>query len=470
MHCCLENPVAFYALTYASGQHLAHMQNNHNRRSYTNLLLLSYKTQAVRLINDALTNLNGQPIPDAVLIAILSLGAHGNGHKRTLSGVSASTIPGFNKPWPPNNTISAMRIDSIPSLKLSLNPLSRAQMLHFYGGIDQETAHMSAVRTLIKHNKGIADIELPGLKGAVELGDLLDSTIMHTAPCIPAPHPLTATFTQFLPDPNDDTSTPRLLLLPVDALPDTHASLELVSAFTTARAVGLGLEAHVAACTKSPGLALEASLSPITHRRCHNNQDEAYTPQGLPTLTDLTISRNAAHHALLSLPAANAQWSECFARYESARVASLIFANLVLFPLPEATGVNARYARMLRHAMDGLKDDAEPMTSDQEKKARGKRGGLALGDTKGVENVTGPVDVNVEFIFWCAAMGALAAQGSMEKAWFLAWWKESAPALGIGSWSVAREVLERWLWWEYLFGVPGEAMWDAAIGGGGGGG
>jgi hypothetical protein len=67
-------------------------------------------------------------------------------------------------------------------------------------------------------------------------------------------------------------------------------------------------------------------------------------------------------------------------------------------------------------------------------------------------------------------MGALAAQGSMEKAWFLAWWKESAPALGIGSWSVAREVLERWLWWEYLFGVPGEAMWDAAIGGGGGGG
>jgi hypothetical protein len=460
MQCCLANPVAFYALAYASGQHMAHVRNTRNDRSPFNLLLLSYKTQAVRLINEALTKLDGNPIPDAVLIAILSLGAHGNGRKRTPLKAAPPNGLNFDTLSSPDDPIPAMCLGSIPNLDLSLNPLSRAQMLHFYGGIDQEAAHMSAIRTLMKHNKGTASIELPGLKGAIELGDLLNSTILHIPPCIPAPHPMTAALDQYLPNPTGEGSTPRLLHLPVDALPDTRASLALVSAFTTARAVGLGVEAHVAAVTKDYSLPLRSSPGPNpTHSNIH---EESSPPPKPPTLTDLIISRNAAHYALLSLPAANPQWSESFARYEAARVASLIFANFVLFPLPEATGVNVRYSRMLRRAMEGL-GGFLGATYSGERRTMNKGQGIAGGDSEGEENRDEANGVDAELVFWCAAMGALAAQGGGERAWFLAQWKGSARRLEMENWSTARAVLERWLWWEYLFGVVGQVMWDAAI-------
>ncbi|KAI9872369.1 MAG: hypothetical protein M1823_008190, partial [Watsoniomyces obsoletus] len=74
-------------------------------------------------------------------------------------------------------------------------------MLDFYGHIDQETAHMSALRILLAHNKGVERIQLAGLGGALVLGDLLHSTITHLKPSLNTTTPVReiAGVAQFLP-------------------------------------------------------------------------------------------------------------------------------------------------------------------------------------------------------------------------------------------------------------------------------
>ncbi|KAL2044530.1 hypothetical protein ABVK25_012410 [Lepraria finkii] len=278
------------------------------------LVRLSYKTEAVKLINQQLDILKGKPTPDHLLIAILSLGAHGH------------------KPIQNSETKQSAYMDRVRGPK---SPLASAQMIDFYGHIDQETAHMSALRTLLAHNKGTSNIELPGLAGALELGDLLHSTITHQKPSLRA-KPTVADLpeiAQFLPPEDAETFAPVVTfpLRHASSLPDNTPTTKLLNILTLAETVTAALDYH-----KHKKNALASS-----------NHKEV-------SIQSLTLARNYVHHGLLSLAEANSLWGAQFALYNVLRITALIYSDLVLFPLPKETGVRGRYAAMLREVLQGV--------------------------------------------------------------------------------------------------------------------
>lgn len=399
LQCALEHPVAFYALAHAASQHLEWLYRGERTFPCAELLRLSYETEAIRLINEELRQLESKPVPDYVLISILSLGAHGKEMMRHPIEQQVSPDAAKSRPG--------------PLLDKSCNPLCEAQMLNFYGSITQEAAHMSALRMLIAHNHGVSSIKLPALRGAVEIGDILNSTITQQRPCIPPPRPLPASIEAYL-EPLSD-----LPLDPSSLPPSSKQANALRIAFGASRAVTAALSNHIASgCTTAV------------------------------TLTDLVIARNHVQYSLLMLPGANGLWGPNYALYEALRMSLLIYSDFVLFPLPNQTGLKGRYAAQLR----------EPLGCCFAQIGKGGSIGWAR---------------DAEAMLWCCFMGGLALfEAEAEdrsfrevegQVWFAEQGWSCADVLGLDSWEEVQAVLSDWLWWREYFGEVAEAWWEKGV-------
>ena len=330
-------------------------------------------------------------------------------------------------------------------------------MLDFYGHIDQETAHMSALRTLLNHNKGVAGITLPGLAGALALGDLLHSTITHQRPSLHTTTPVR------------EIVGVRGFLPPVERGKTGQAEGEVVNTFPVRlKVLGENRNARKLLGTltvaQSVTVALERYMSYANERELEVEDGEEKV-----TLEALTLARNDVHHALIDLPPANALWGREFAVYDVLRIAGLIYSDLVLFPLPAETGVRGRYARMMREQM--------------EKVLQGMGGG-------GREEVG--------CVLWCCLLGAVAAAeikwkgrvkdeegdgGDVEmkrktlelegwelRTWYVSKVRSCAEMLGIGlakgveGWEEVKEkVCSRYLWWDDVCDAVGEGVWEEVV-------
>ncbi len=318
-------------------------------------------------------------------------------------------------------------------------------MLDFYGHIDQETAHMSALRTLLAHNKGVGGIKLAGLAGALALGDLLHSTITHQRPSLNVTRPVReiAAVAQFLPA-EGQVGGYRAGVFParVGSLPSFKSTGNLLRTLTAAKALTAALDYNVVADTnQDPGRQRRAT-------------DVLHISE-----QSLIHARNDVHHSLLGLPPANSLWGREFALYEVLRVAGLIYSDLVLFPLPAETGVRARYARMMREAMEG-----------------GRVEGLAKEEAGTV--------------MWCCLLGAVAAAETRDlmisrngaddskragevklgdRDWFVGKVRICAAVLGVGlsrsskGWSEVREVCQKYLWWDDVCDPIGRGVWEEVM-------
>ena len=415
MQCALSSPVAFYALSFAASQHLNYLHHGKDEIPSADLLRLSYKTEAVKLINRALSSLNGARIPDSLLIAILSLGAHGH------------------KPVPHNDAVSSQHELKFRGPK---SPLASAQMLDFYGHIDQETAHMSALRTLLAHNKGVQGVQLAGLAGALALGDLLHSTITHQKPSLNVTTPVRsiAAVRQFW---QEGDGAGEGFSVKLSGLPSFKSSGKLLDALVAAKAVTTALDFKV-----------------------HDGryEDPSYADVDILHISDrsLILARNDVHHSLLSLTPANALWGREFALYEVLRVAGLVYSDLVLFPLPAETGVRGRYARMMREGMEGTAMEG------------------AWREESGV-------------LLWCAVLGAVASGDAMlgkwdveveegkmrvgvgNREWFVGKVRMCAEMLGVGlriglkGWEEVKRLCAKYLWWADVCDVVGKGVWEEVV-------
>ncbi|ETN42637.1 uncharacterized protein HMPREF1541_01794 [Cyphellophora europaea CBS 101466] len=418
LQCLLNHPVAFYALVYGSSQHLKFLHNGREVVPRAALLRLSYKTEAVKLINQALRDLHGRPIPDPVLIAILSLGAHGNESNHSAADDEASG----------NSTSSPQTRTTAPP-----NPLATAQLLNFYGALTQETAHMSALRTLLQHNNGTESITLPGLASAISLGDILNSTVTHRIPYVPHPGPLTPSVAAYL---NLLPSLP----LKTKSFPSGRQSAQLLESLTHSQALTAGLSSYLSLSSPPPPSPPQPQPHSVTNP----------TTAPPPTLEDLIISRNAVHHALLSLLPANGLWGPRFALYEALRLGMLIFSDLALFPLPAKTGVRGRYAGMLREALECI---------------LGGGGGGDAG-TRCREQQQKQGEMEAQGLAWACVMGALAVEGGdgeesrRKKAWFVESARGWMEVWGVVEWEEMQTMLQRWLWCRILLEGVGKAAWE----------
>jgi hypothetical protein len=380
--CAMDNPVAFYALAYASSQHLNFLQCGIDSSPLAATVRLSYKTKAISLINQELSKIDGGPIPDPLLIAILSLGAHGN------------------KP-----------ITRVDDKSEDQSPLALAQMLNFYGHVDQEVAHMSALRAFLKQDNSINNIKLPGLLGALRLGDLLNSTITKQIPVL-LPDP------DVLPSAIEKFEEPDQWPIKVSALPTSIHAMRLLETLVEARALTLALDRFT-----------QCRILQTSTGDCDVTMDE------------LIHARNLVHCNLISLPAANGLWGASFALYDCVRIASRIFSDLVFFPLPAEKKVRTRLATEMRIALDCVT----------------------------IHNGwIGETDV----LLWCCILGLIAAEGvkEMDGVTMRAYLRKKvvacSDALAIHSWDGedgARDLCKRILWWDHVCDKKGRLVWETAM-------
>ena len=150
-----------------------------------------------------------------------------------------------------------------------------------------------------------------------------------------------------------------------------------------------------------------------------------------PIMPDIVLARNMAQHRLLSLPEYPLQPpSHANYMYEVCRIAALTYSNIVIFPLPPASGVHTnlvlRLKQLLTHAIPSCPD------------------------------------AHLHVILWAITLGGISTGSSSERVWFLYKFAEVSSKLGLYQWSRVQECLSSLLWLDFVCEKEGVQFWLGA--------
>lgn len=152
-------------------------------------------------------------------------------------------------------------------------------------------------------------------------------------------------------------------------------------------------------------------------------------PEAQP-LGALMDQRNLVQHSLMLLTPDDASDE---ARLEHpmhrlARLATIIYSLLVVFPLP---AIAAPFHRLAQDVRAQLSDPP----------------------------VHGRWAETADLILWATTMGAIAAIGSPDRAWYLMTLDRLTRQLGINTWAGMKERLRMFLWFDYTNDSDGLKLW-----------
>lgn len=136
----MQSPAAFWSIIFAGATHNACLRPRVNVPSRDTTLRLSYKTNAIRELNREIHALRQGVASDELLLAIITMAAHGSGEQ----------------------------LDPlVPEKKLS--PLEAVQNFQYYGRMRWEPAHLKAIAHLVYQKGGLHAVKMPGLANAIGL-------------------------------------------------------------------------------------------------------------------------------------------------------------------------------------------------------------------------------------------------------------------------------------------------------------
>lgn len=152
----------------------------------------------------------------------------------------------------------------------------------------------------------------------------------------------------------------------------------------------------------------------------------------------LADQRNLTQYTLLSLPRSTdlrTYYSHPHesATYEACRLAALIFAVGVIFPIPEPNTPLPRLATELQAALQ----------------------------SPASETLWTSPKTRIPLI-WVLVLGGIAATNTPERPFFVSALTESARRSGLASWADVKRVLEMMLWFDVACDEAGELLWDQA--------
>jgi hypothetical protein len=134
--------MAFYALIFGASHHRVLLREPHSTADSAALLRLSYKTQAIKLINELINKhlrKCGRDSIDALLISICVLAVFGSERGAAMEHAHPQS------------------------------PLAKVQNLDFYGKTRFVPMHMQALYLLVRQTGGLESIEMYGLADALAL-------------------------------------------------------------------------------------------------------------------------------------------------------------------------------------------------------------------------------------------------------------------------------------------------------------
>lgn len=162
-------------------------------------------------------------------------------------------------------------------------------------------------------------------------------------------------------------------------------------------------------------------------------QEEQYSTTE-PDMCRISNQRNLVQFHLLSLPPAgefDENFRQSYPVYEACRLAGLIFAVGVTFPLPVQRAPFIPLVERLQ---------AELQASELE----------STWSSRGA----------VRVLVWVLMMGGIAATGRPERAWFVATLHRVTVSSGVSGWRELKLALESMLWLNSACDRAGKQLWD----------
>ena len=157
----MTRAVSLFTVIFAGASHLAYMRKHDGDKVNNTEMRLSFKTQAIRALAEDIRQNNGQ-VSDEVLLAMITLAAHGSGESPT---------------------------GAVPDHRHDRKTASKAYYVGHYSGLETGWAHLRMVYVLLEQRGGLQTIKLQGLAGAIQLYDLLASLRILQPPKIPLLQP-----------------------------------------------------------------------------------------------------------------------------------------------------------------------------------------------------------------------------------------------------------------------------------------
>ncbi|KAK7890698.1 hypothetical protein LTR67_007907 [Exophiala xenobiotica] len=372
----MRSPAAFYTIVYAGATHSAFAHTGMQVTRENQILRLTYKMHAIKALSQEISRLQSEDVPDELLLCMVTLGAHGSGD---------TLLPR------PHRTADSS--------------LLTAQNFHYYGHMDWETAHLSAVRVLVDQRGGFHTIKQEFLSNVIAVADVIDAFKTLRPPAYPL-RISTARMMAIWPYPDRKALRPFLqnLATGFGSLPESIQLDPLMQKIDAIRDVSIGYDLYLV-------------QSPSAPRHIH-----------------IVWGRNTLLHDLLRLPdksfdnplAADA----CL--YDMCRLSTLSYMLLVLFPLPRVSGLHYTLAQRIKTALDSC-------------------------------FVFRLWQRYPELSLWATVLGGILAEETALRPWFVQVSASICRERTWQSWDTVKNVCSRFLWFEQDCDQVGEAFWEEVL-------
>jgi hypothetical protein len=152
-----------------------------------------------------------------------------------------------------------------------------------------------------------------------------------------------------------------------------------------------------------------------------------------PELVDLLEVRNCTQHRLLSqLPNSLDLTNPELCVHHAVRLATLIFSDMVIFPLPPPQGLKPKLALMLRQTLETC-------------------------------HLLRCWELHNQVLLWALTLGAIAASYTAQRAWYIDQLLQETSVMQIEDWFVLESMCSRFLWWKPICSEPLKWVWNEMI-------
>ena len=145
-------------------------------------------------------------------------------------------------------------------------------------------------------------------------------------------------------------------------------------------------------------------------------------------MANILLLRCQTQHSILSLPSSKSPSHDLEASLlETCRISLLLYSSMVVFPVPEISGVPIRLSRLLQPVLADCFENAE-------RKLHGR------------------------FLLWATTLGMISAPQS-ERAWFLDTLVLLKDFVRVGDWKGFKGIMGDFLWLDGVCDGPAERVW-----------
>ncbi|KAJ9608933.1 hypothetical protein H2200_006704 [Cladophialophora chaetospira] len=395
----MDHPVAFHAFLYATSFHILLAHQGREINDSAALLRLSHKVETIKLVNEQLQNLS------------LSGGRKGSQDGKK-DGMVKLERRGSGIMTPTDALIMAVMILSIHSQRdetiypkvHAISPLARLNNLDVYGAMINDEKHIQGIMLLVSHKGGLEGIQLYGMADTLQLCDLYFASKYACRPNFAWRHPIISLVVdgKHILDPAaiDLDSELGAGFRYLRHTPTGQQLLDVIDAFSE---ITVALDHHVRGGPTAPELVDLMEVRNCTQHRLLSQ---------LPNPLDLSNPECCVHHAI--------------------RLATLIFSEMVIFPLPPPQGVKPRLALMLRQTLEAC-------------------------------HLLRCWELHNQVLLWGLTLGAIAANFTAQRTWYIDQLLQETSLMQIEDWFALEATCSRFLWWKPICSEPLRWVWDEMI-------